>query len=163
MKLTAICKASNPSYEETSTVTLPSSGLSKKLSLSYLRMSLPPTVIHRSQHKLRHSLLSVDKGAGVVEVVPDISPSTSAEISVNSGKSSNPETENHSTGKTSQDSKFSQMAKKMSGRSQRSSEGKKTAVKQAAEEVSMEAPLKPIIEIEAVEIAPEPTPSKAAE
>lgn len=104
--------------------------------------------------------MSVDKGVGVVEILPNTSPSTSAETSVNSGKSSVPENHNNSTGKTSQDSKFSQLAKKVSGQSQNSSENKKTAAKQAPREGSVETPLMPIQEVEVVEIPPEPVPSK---
>jgi hypothetical protein len=95
-----------------------------------------------------------------VDILPDTSPSTSAETSVNSGKSSAPETHNYSTGMTSQDSKFSQLAKKVSGESQHSSENKKTVLKQVAAEGPVETPLKPILEVEVVEAAPEPIPSR---
>jgi protein-serine/threonine kinase len=121
---------------------------------------MPHTVVHRSQLKSRPSLISIDKGVGVVEIMPDASPSTSAETSGNSGKSSGPEIHNNSTGKTSQDSKFSLLAKKASGLSQHSSENKKTVIKQLAAEGSVETPLKPIQEVEVVEIVPEPVPSE---
>jgi hypothetical protein len=97
---------------------------------------------------------------GVVDVLPDTPLSTSAETSANSAKSSVPETHNHSTGKISQNSKFSQLAKKISGQSQHSSENKKTAVKQVAAEGAVDTPLKPILEVEVVEIQPEPVPSR---
>lgn len=123
-------------------------------------MAVPPTVVHRSQLKTRHSLLSIDRDVGVVDTLPDTSPSTSAETSVNSGKSSTPEAHNHSTGKTSQDSKLSHLAKKVSALSQHSSENRKTAVKLAVAECSVESPLKPILEVEVAEIVPEPVPSR---
>jgi len=158
--LTTTNEASSPSCEEVPPPMLPSSGVSKKISLPFLRKPVPPTVVHRSQLKARLSLISVDRGVGVVDIVPDTSPSTSAEASVNSGKSSAPEALNHSTGKTSQDSKFSQLAKKVSCRSQHSSENKKTVLKQVAIGGSVETPLKPILEVEVVEVAPEPIPSR---
>jgi protein-serine/threonine kinase len=153
-------EASNPSYEEVSPPMPLSSGVSKKISLPFLRKPVPPTLVHRSQLKARLSLISVDRSVGLVDILPDASPSTSAETSVNSGKSSAPETRNHSTRKTSQDSKFSQLAKKFSGQSQHSSENKKTVLKQVAAEGSVETPLKPILEVEVVETAPEPIPSR---
>ena len=122
-------------------------------------MLAAPTVVHRGQLKSRPSLMSIEKGLGL-ETMPDASLSTSAETSVKSGKSSVPETQNNSTGKTSQDSKFSQLAKKLSGRSQHSSENKKTIIKQAAFEGLVETPLKPILEVEVTEVVPEPVPSK---
>jgi protein-serine/threonine kinase len=159
-KLITICEASNPSHEEASPPPSLSSGVTRKVSLPFLRTPMPPTVVHRSQLKALPSLMSIDKGMSVVEILPDISPSTSAETSVNSGKSSGPETHNNSTGKTSQDSKFSQLAKKVSGHSQHSSENKKTAVKQLPGYGSVETPLKPIQEVEVIEVVPEPVPSK---
>ncbi len=138
--------------------TAQTSELSKKVSLSFLRMTAPPTVVHRSQLKARPSLASFDQGA--IDLLPEVSPSTSTETSGNSGKSSLPENHKHSTGKTSQDSKFSGLPKNVSGQSQHSSENKKMPFKQLAAEGSVESQLTPIQEIEAVEVAPAPVPSK---
>jgi len=66
---------------------------------------MPPAVVHRSQLKACSSLISVDRGVCVVEILPDTSPSTSAETSVNSRKSLAPENHHNFTGKSSQDSK----------------------------------------------------------
>lgn len=121
-------------------------------------MTAPPTVVHRSQLKARPSLVSFEQG--VIDLSPEASPSTSTETSGNSGKSSLLENLKHSTGKTSQDSKFSGPPKNFSGQSQHSSENKKTPSKQPRTEASVESQLTPIQEIEPVEVAPTPVPSK---
>lgn len=158
-KLIPAIEASNTSRDETITPLSPSGGISKRVSFSFLRMPIQPTVVHRSQLRARPSLMSIDKGVSLVEVVPDVSLSTSAETSGNSGKSSVPENHNNSTGKTSQDSKFSQLAK-VSAQSQHSPENNKTIVKQTVVESSLETPPKPIQEVEVAEVTPEPIPSK---
>jgi hypothetical protein len=127
-------------------------------------MPVPPTIVHRSELKARPSLISVDKGAGLVEIITDVSPSTSAETNGNSGKSSGPENHGNSgnsTGKTSQDSKFSLLVKKVSGQPQHSSENK-TVVKQTPVEGTMETPLMPIQEGETAVVIPEPVPSRSS-
>jgi hypothetical protein len=156
--------ASNASQDEVSTPLSPSSGLSNKVSILFLRMPIPPTVVHRSELKTRPSLISINTGAGLVETVQEISPSTSAETSVNSGKSSVPENNansGNSTGKTSQDSKFSLLAKKGSGQSQHLFENKKTVVKQPPAEAPLETTLMPIQEAEMTVAFSEPVPSKS--
>lgn len=124
-------------------------------SAALLKSQLQPTVVHRAQFKSRPSVISFDKG--IIELTPEFSPSTSAESSSNSGKSSVPRQQ--STGKTSLDSKFSAKSKVAS---QHSSDNKKAAIKQAAAEGgSNENVLSPIAEVEAFE-APEPVPSESA-
>ncbi|KAG4420171.1 hypothetical protein IFR04_006734 [Cadophora malorum] len=112
-----------------------------------------PTVVRRTQFKSRPSLISLDKG--VLEITPEGSPSTSAESSRNSGKSSIPRP-GDSTGKTSLDSKFSSKSKVGS---QHSSENRKVATKHTTVRdcCSSEIPiLAPIVESQET---PEPVPT----
>jgi hypothetical protein len=150
-------KASGASNMEISPPTSPPSNhLSKKASLSVFRMPVPPTVVHRVPSKGRPSIKSAE--IVVMETPPETSPSTSAETSGNSGKSSGPENRNNSTGKTSQDSKFSALSKLVSGQSQHYSENK-TGAKVVAAGGTSDNSLEPILELEVVEVAPEPVPS----
>src|SRR5580700_4059273 len=131
--------------------------LSKKVSISFLRMPATPTVVHRSQQKAR---LSLDKE--LKEITPEVSPSTSGEASTNtsgnSGKSSAPG--NNSTGKTSLDSKFNVPEKAASSSQSQHSTEKKVTAKQPATEVLTEGPLTPIQEQDMIEVSPEPVHSK---
>jgi hypothetical protein len=135
----------------------PSLEISKKVSLSFLRIPATPTVVQRSQPKSRPS---IDKEAA--EILPEVSPSTSGEASTNtsgnSGKSSAPG--NNSTGKTSLDSKFNLPEKTASSSQSQHPTEKKANVKQPATEVLVEGSLTPIHEQEIIEIPPETIPSK---
>ncbi|KFY80491.1 hypothetical protein V499_00669 [Pseudogymnoascus sp. VKM F-103] len=133
--------------------------LVKKVSMSFnnMRPSVqPPTIVIRSP-KSRPSL-SLEKG--VLELTPEVSPSTSGEASGNSaGKQSAPARTN-STGMTSLDSKFS-AGKMLSGHSS-NTENKKAAVtkQQVAEETIVNNSLMPISEVaQEVIIAPVPVPT----
>lgn len=119
---------------------------------------MPPTVVHRTAVKPRPSILDMNKQ--VIALPPDMSPSTSAETSGNSGKSSVPGNLKNSTGKTSQDSKFAALAKVVLAQTQRSSENKRSSPRQPAVESSLENQLTPIQEMEITEILPEPVPSR---
>jgi hypothetical protein len=152
--------ASNTSHNEASPPMLQiplNAELSKKVSISFLRKPTTPTVVHRSQPKVR---LSLDKE--LKEIAPEVSPSTSGEASTNtsgnSGKSSAPG--NNSTGKTSLDSKFNVPEKNASSSQSQHSTEKKVTAKQPATEVLVEAPLTPIQEQDVIEVSPEPVPSK---
>lgn len=160
-KLTILIKASNASHDEVSAPLSPSSGLSKMVSFTLPRMPVPPTIVHRTEMKGRPSLPSIDGGVSLVEITPDVSPSTSAGTCGNSGKSSVPENHNNSTGKTSQDSKFSLLAKKVSGQSQHSSQKKTIVVKQLPAESAVETPLMPIQETQMAVVVPEAVPSRS--
>jgi protein-serine/threonine kinase len=128
--------------------------------MTLLKAQLEPTVVHRTQFKSRPSLISMDRGLTELTPPPEGSPSTSAESSNNSGKSSVPRS-GELTGKTSLfDSKYSQKSKIAS---QHSSENKKLLSKQATPEGgSNENSLTPIAEVEAPD-DPEPTPSEYPE
>lgn len=134
--------------------------LAKKVSMSFnnMRPSVqPPTVVIRSP-KSRPSL-SLEKE--VLELTPEVSPSTSWETSGNSaGKQSAPARTN-STGMTSLDSKFS-AGKMLSGHSSNTENKRAMATKQqVAEETIVNNSLMPISEVaHEVMIAPVPVPSK---
>lgn len=134
-------------------------GLGKKLSLSFLKGQLEPTVVHRTQFKSRPSIISMDKGILNISLTPEASPSpetspsnSGGESSSNTGKYST--TPGESTGKTSLESKNSAKSKAAS----QSSENKKVCPKQILVDSGSD-PLTTIPEVETVE-DPEPVPSK---
>ena len=95
--------------------------LAKKVSQSFARNNIPTTVVVRTQ-KSRPSIVgSLDKG--VMELTPEVSPSTSGEANSNScGKQPVPAHTN-STGMTSLDSRMSMGMKMLSGHSSENKKG----------------------------------------
>ncbi|KAI9640680.1 hypothetical protein NHQ30_010989 [Ciborinia camelliae] len=127
--------------------------LGKKISMALLKA--PPTIVHRTQFKSRPSLISLDKG--VLEFMQEApTPTSSAESTSNSGKSSGPDAK-QSTQKTSLESKFSQ---KSTGTSPHSSENKKATPKpmNQVESNSADGLLASITESDNVE-CPQPVPT----
>ena len=136
--------------------------LAKKVSMSFARNNIPPTVVIRSP-KSRPSIVGNSLDKGVMELTPEVSPSTSGEASGNSsGKQAAPARTN-STAMTSLDSKFSAGMKMLSGHSS-GMENKKglsgaIAKQLVPEETVVNNTLTPISEQE-VQIEPVPVPSK---
>ncbi|KAL3419052.1 Serine/threonine-protein kinase cbk1 [Phlyctema vagabunda] len=131
----------------------PSNGLNKKLSISYLKGHLEPTVVHRSQFKSRPSVISQEK---IVVEVKEESPPSSAGDSSNgkSSKSSGDPRPSQSTGKTSLESKVSTKSKVASPQS---SENKKLIPEDGE---SPEGSLAPIAEVDTpLPPTPEPEPT----
>lgn len=123
--------------------------------MALLKGHLEPTVVHRTQYKVRPSVLSADHGlidVRVHEYTP-LSPPLSNESSSNSGNSSLKRLA-ESTGQTSLDSN------KKSLKSHHSSE-KKTHQVTAANRGSNDGLLTSIAEVELI-APPEPIPSESA-
>ena len=133
--------------------------LAKKVSASFTRNAGPATVVVRSP-KPRLSVASLDKG--VLELTPEVSPSTSGETSGNSGKISatSAAPRSNSTGMTSLDSKFRDGMKLLSGHSSDTKKSNQGFSKQPMpEETVVSAGLTPIAET-ATEVIPLPVPSE---
>lgn len=95
--------------------------LAKKVSQSFARNNIPTTVVVRTQ-KSRPSIVgSLDKG--VMELTPEVSPSTSGEASGNSGGKPPAAAHTNSTGMTSLDSRMSMGMKMLSGHSSENKKG----------------------------------------
>lgn len=138
--------------------------LAKKVSMSFARNNITPTVVVRSP-KSRPSVVGNSLDKGVMELTPEVSPSTSGEASGNSsGKQAAPARTN-STGMTSLDSKFSAGMKMLSGHSS-GMENKKgfagaIAKQLLPEESVVNNGLTPISEnAQEIHIEPVPVPSK---
>lgn len=150
-------EAPSPPPPQTSNADL-AKQLVKKVSTSFIRTSVHPTVVVRTP-KSRPSLGSLD--GGVLEPTPEVSPSTSGEASGNSAKQSAPG-RTTSTGMTSLDSKFSANMKLLSGHSSNAENKKGPVTKQlVVEESVVNNGLTPISEVShEVIVAPVPVPSK---
>lgn len=86
--------------------------------MSFQRNNIPATVVVRS-NKSRPSVMNNSVDKGVMELNPEVSPSTSGEGNSNSSgkQAAPPNTRTNSTGMTSLDSKFSAGMKMLSGHS----------------------------------------------
>jgi hypothetical protein len=137
--------------------------MARKVSMpSFLKPSNQPTTVVIRTPKPRPDIVSVDKG--VLEITPEVSPSTSGEANTSSGgKQSATTGRTKSTGVTSLDSKFSVGAKTLSGHSSgHTAKAKENKLLAAEETIVNNGTLTPINEVahEVVEILPVPVPSK---
>ncbi|RDW78061.1 protein kinase-like protein [Coleophoma crateriformis] len=132
----------------------PGNAVKKTISFTYLKGQLEPTVVHRTPHKSRPSVLSQEKE--VIQVIQKESPPSSNGDSstAKSSKSSADPRPSQSTGKTSLESKLSVKSKPLS---QQSSENRRHSPK---ESTSPEGSLAPIAEVDTpiTVRTPEPEP-----
>lgn len=137
-------------------------GLGKKISMAMLKGHVEPTVVYRAQYKTNRPLVvSLEKGdcdPAIIEIIPDVSPSTSGGDSNSTGRKSSAPGPGQSTGKTSLDSKWSPKCIGIS-HSAHSTENKKSSGKTVGDLNTNENILTSIAETESYR-AESPSPSK---